>query len=154
MPRRINVGRFALSVALLGMVFTPILTGSFGRFVRQPTVTYDEIVKDNRGEFLRVHGSSPGECPFDLADPIWPRGTKYYLGTYIDADGTFVDGDKVPEICKQAIDNERKTITSYDSHKITLLLRDLMLGFLLPFVLILLGPILIRVYLRWVTTSN
>ena len=127
----INKRRVALSLAFACMIALPICTGSLKSFVKQPVETYSEIVENKERQFLETHGADEYSCFFDKDE-----------------------GKPLTDLCRRAasIQNVYQQKQSY-TH-LAALLRDIGVGFSLPFLAVFAVPWLAKTYLRWLTSEN
>jgi hypothetical protein len=127
---RLNRKRFALSLAIIGAIVTPIWTGSLNK-----AHAWHFTFEDDQTRYLTARGMKPYSC--------------YIAGLLKN-----YDVESEPKICSETENLVGKNViqkSEFYPSGLVPLTRDLLLGFLTPFLLVLLVPRLARAYLRWVT---
>ncbi|MGA8613719.1 MAG: hypothetical protein WB760_19010 [Xanthobacteraceae bacterium] len=143
MPR-LNRNRFAASVAIIGAVVTPIWTGSLREANRH--IWTGERFEDDAVRYQKAHGLRPDAC--FLAH----LGRSYLL---YDDKGHY-DDDNERKICEDSDSLRGQNVVvvgKYNPAVLAPLVRDLLLGFLLPLGLVFFVPPVVAGYYRWVTKS-
>jgi hypothetical protein len=122
-----------LSVAIIGAVVTPIWTGSLREANRHSwSATYEDDAK----RYQQAHGLKPDACLL----------AQYFSHHY--------DDDNERKICEDSESLRGQNVIQKNiSHPMAFvpLLRDSLLGFLTPLILVFFVPPLAGAYSRWVT---
>ena len=132
MKKPINIFRLAISIGIVGAVVTPLWTGSMKRALPNARWLYFE---DDRDRFIEQRGLEAWIC-LNLSTITNP-----------DTRQTCVASESVPRS-----NSIVKTSLRWD--RILPLVRDVVFGFIVPLIFVLLAPKAARAYLGWLTNSN
>ena len=128
----VNIRRLALSAGIVGMIVLPLSTGAAKRAVPSgPIIGWD----DDRDRFLERND---------------------FMAPWICENLQIVTNPDTRRICTEAAAIPRANrvySTSLKAERVMPLLGYLLLGFVVPFLIVLFAPKIARAYLRWVTTQ-
>ena len=127
---RINMMRLALSLGIVGAVILPIRTKSFHQFGRETTY------EDDQTRFLAANGMNDYDCIIMSMPGERPP----------------TDAEKAACSNSENIRGQHRIYTStYHPSALLPLARDILVGFLGPFLVVLLVPKFARAYWGWLT---
>jgi hypothetical protein len=127
----LNRKRFALSVAIIGAVVTPIWTGSLRKADR-----HSWVIEDDAKRYQQAHGLKLDAC--FLAQQF----THHY------------DDDNERKICEDSdsLRGQNEIVKEmFNPMGLVPLMRDIVLGFLAPLAFVFFVPPLARAYYQWIT---
>lgn len=128
----INIRRLALSVGIVGAITIPLVTGNLKRGLPDPSQFHWE---DDRDRYIEQRGLEPWICS-NMPNITNPDTRQICIGS-------------------EAVARSHSVLrTSIRLDATLLLLRDVLLGFVVPAALVLLVPSAFRRYWRWLTNSG
>jgi hypothetical protein len=136
---RLNKKRFALSLAIIGAIATPIWTKSLQSASEAFPISFEyENYIDDADRYLEAHGINKWAC---------------IIGTNKETERN------ICEESRHLVGNNTivEKTTEYRGFRYELLapfLRDIILSFLTPFIFVFVVPSIVRAYLRWVTDES
>jgi hypothetical protein len=127
-----------LSVAIVGAILAPIATGSLKKADRE---SWGTEVEDDQSRYLVAHGASRGACFGEWLGQHF--NTVPHYATESDR--------KLCEESRSLFGENAIDKVVYSRPNLVPVLRDILLRFFAPLIVVLVGPPMAAAYFRWVT---
>jgi hypothetical protein len=128
-----------LSLAVVGAILTPVATGSLKKADRE---SWGLHIEDDRQRYLVAHGANPFTCM--VAE--WISAQSHTAPRYAN------ENDQ--KLCDESENLRGENVTEkwvFNRTAFVPLLRDVLLGFLAPLIIVFVAPPIAAAYFRWVT---